>query len=286
MKQKAVSRDDIVAGLRRAGLGGGEVVLVHSSLSSFGWVEGGAEGVIEALRETVGRDGTIVMSAITITAEFVAAHVRAAIRGEINREYPVFDVEKTPTWAGLIAETFRNMPEAVRSRHPSHSVTALGPKAGELLADHDLRPSCGQDSPYERITRLDEGRVLLLGVTHESSTTIHAFEELAGAEYVVHPQICRIPFSTPEGERIATTTLHVYHIGRELGRLESRYIDAGAETVTIIGRAPVRLCRAKPLREITLEAMRKSPYMLLTPGGVKAWEKMKASGEYLEPHGA
>ena len=261
-------------------------MLVHSSLSSFGWVEGGAEAVIDALREAIGPDGTLVMSAITITAEFVAAHVRAAIRGEINREYPIFDVEKTPTWAGHIAETFRNMPHVARSWHPSHSVTALGPKAEELLADHHVRPSCGQDSPYERITRLEEGRVLLLGVTHESSTTIHAFEELAGAEYVVHPQTCRIPFRTPEGERLATTTLHIYHIARELGRLESRYIDAGAETVTVIGRAPVRLCRAKPMREITLEAIRKSPYILLTPAGLKTWEKMKASGEYLEPHGA
>lgn len=52
MQDKAhITRGAIRHGLAEVGLGGGEVVLVHSSLSAFAHVEGGADTVIEALLE-------------------------------------------------------------------------------------------------------------------------------------------------------------------------------------------------------------------------------------------
>jgi len=283
MEQPKVTRRDIVQGLRRLGLAGGEVVLAHSSLSRFGHVEDGAVTVIDALREAIAPSGTLLMSALTITPEFVAAHVRAAREGRIDRQWPVFDAGATATWAGRIAETFRHIPGVGRSWHPSHSVTALGPMADRLLADHHLRPACGPGSPYEQVSRLDEGRILLMGVSHDSNTTLHGLEELAGLEYAVHPETCRIPIRTPRGEDLAVTRLHVYFIERELGRLESRYISTGAEMVTRIGAAPVRLCHARAMREVTLEALARDPWTLVTPRGRRAWAKMKATGNFLEP---
>lgn len=283
MSRPTVTRAAIVAGLRRLGLEGGETVMVHSSLSRFGHVEGGAEAVIEALGEAVGPRGTVMMSALTITPAFVAAHVRAAREGRIDRAYPMFDVAATPTWAGRVAETFRTMPGVVRSWHPSHSVTAAGPLAETLLAGHHRSAACGRDSPYERITRRDDGRILLLGVNHEVNTTMHGFEELAGLVYVEHPEVCRIPIRTPRGEDLAETRLHVFHVKRELGRLESRYLGEGAETVTRIGAAPVRLCWARMLREMTLAALDDDPWILVTPRGRRTWEKMTAAGNLLDP---
>ena len=52
-----VTRDNIVSGLRKLGLGSGDLVTMHSSLKSLGHVEGGAQTVIEALIETVGPQG-------------------------------------------------------------------------------------------------------------------------------------------------------------------------------------------------------------------------------------
>ncbi len=49
-----IAKDDIKKGLTSVGLNHGNVVLVHSSLSSFGYVEGGADAVIDALLEIVG----------------------------------------------------------------------------------------------------------------------------------------------------------------------------------------------------------------------------------------
>ncbi len=283
MDQPTVTREIIVQGLRRLGLDGGEAVMVHSSLSRFGHVDGGAEAVIDALREAVSPGGTVVMSALTITPAFVAAHVRAARQGRIDREHAIFDVAETPTWAGRIPETFRHQPDVIRSWHPSHSVAAAGPLAEELVADHHTSAACGRGSPYERITQRDDGRILLLGVGHEVSTTMHGFEQLAGLPYVEHPEVCRIPIRTPEGEALAETRLHIFHIQRELGRLESRYISAAAETVTCIGAAVVRLCRARMLRNITLKALEQDPWALVTPRGRRTWEQMKATGNVLDP---
>ena len=42
---KTITQKEIEAGLRELGLRRGDAVEVHSSLSSFGWVEGGATAV-------------------------------------------------------------------------------------------------------------------------------------------------------------------------------------------------------------------------------------------------
>ena len=56
-----VSKEDIRIALRELGLKKGDITGVHSSLSSFRYVEGGAHTVIDALLEIIGREGTIVM---------------------------------------------------------------------------------------------------------------------------------------------------------------------------------------------------------------------------------
>ena len=61
MERKIVLKQDILAALKEAGVGKGQTIMVHTSLSSLGFVCGGAQIVIEALLESVGSDGTIMM---------------------------------------------------------------------------------------------------------------------------------------------------------------------------------------------------------------------------------
>ena len=58
---KTIYKKDIVQSLTDLGLKKGDVVIVHTSLKSIGYVCGGAQAVIEALIEVVTSEGTIVM---------------------------------------------------------------------------------------------------------------------------------------------------------------------------------------------------------------------------------
>ena len=60
-KRKLVTPGDIKAALRDVGVKKGQSIMVHTSLSSLGYVCGGAQSVIEALMENVSDEGTIMM---------------------------------------------------------------------------------------------------------------------------------------------------------------------------------------------------------------------------------
>ena len=58
---RVITKDIIIKELTAIGLEKGDVVMVHTSLKSMGYVCGGAQAVIEALIEVVGENGTIMM---------------------------------------------------------------------------------------------------------------------------------------------------------------------------------------------------------------------------------
>ena len=61
MERKLVLKKDIIEALYKVGVRQGQSIMVHTSLSSLGFVCGGAQHVIEALLECVGEEGTIMM---------------------------------------------------------------------------------------------------------------------------------------------------------------------------------------------------------------------------------
>lgn len=61
MGRQIVLKQDILDALSTVGMRPGQTVMVHCSLSALGYVCGGAQSVIEALLQTVGEAGTIMM---------------------------------------------------------------------------------------------------------------------------------------------------------------------------------------------------------------------------------
>ncbi|MEE1290124.1 MAG: AAC(3) family N-acetyltransferase, partial [Spirochaetota bacterium] len=113
MKQrKIVLKHDILQALKNVGVEQGQSIMVHSSLSSLGFVCGGAQVVIEALLETVGNDGTVMMP----TQSWKNLDPTAGVHWEepeewwelIRENYPAYDKDITPTnTMGAVAEMFR-----------------------------------------------------------------------------------------------------------------------------------------------------------------------------------
>jgi aminoglycoside 3-N-acetyltransferase len=159
-----VRRSELVAQILELGVTPGGVLLVHTSFSRVGSVEGGPQGLIGALRDVLGPDGTLVMPSMTE-----------------DDEHP-FDPRRTPCLGlGVVADAFWRMPDVLRSDSP-HAFAAVGPNAAHITADHPLDVPHGLNSPVGRVYELD-GQILMLGVGHDANTTIHLAEALGGVRY-------------------------------------------------------------------------------------------------------
>ncbi len=174
------TRQSLAAELVALGVRPGSVLLVHSSLSSLGWVCGGALAVVQALRDVLGPDGTLVVPTHTPDNSDPALWQHPPVPETwwpvIREHMPAFDPARTPSrWMGQMAEVVRTWPGARRSDHPQVSFAAVGPQAAAVVAGHRLDDMLGDSSPLGHVYDLD-GDVLLIGVGHDSNTSLHLAE--------------------------------------------------------------------------------------------------------------
>lgn len=246
------TRDALAADLRRLGVPAGGTVLVHSSLSSLGWVCGGATAMVQALLDALGPDGTLVAPAHTADnrdpSRWHHDPVPARWWPVIRANLPGFDPALTPsTGVGAVAERVRTWPGAVRSAHPQTSFAALGPAGPDLVRGHELESQLGEASPLARLER-DGAAVLLLGVGFDRCTAFHLAEYRLPAP---RPRRNSCAVMTPAGRRWITYTGIVLDDSdfAELGRaFEARHLAAGTGVV-VRGTVGGAQCRLFPLAE-------------------------------------
>ncbi len=169
--------------LAALGIGPGDTLVVHSSLSAMGWVAGGPQAVVTALLQSVGDDGTVTMPGHSgdwsDPAQWENPPVPAAWWPTIRAEWPAFDPHLTPLRTmGAVAEALHRHPGTLRSDHPRVSHLANGAAAASIVASHPLGSGFGDQSPLRRLYDLDS-TVLLVGVGHANNTSLHLAEERA-----------------------------------------------------------------------------------------------------------
>jgi aminoglycoside 3-N-acetyltransferase len=227
-----VTRDELAAQLRALGVRHGGVLLVHTSFRAVGPVQGGPAALIEALQDALGPEGTLVMPTMT------------------DGESP-FDPATTPTWQmGITAELFWRRPGVRRSGHPGGSFAAAGPRAEQICAPQPLSPPHGPDSPVGRVHDLD-GQVLLLGVGHSESTTLHLAEALARVPYsVAHPTVVVV-----DGQPRVVAIAETDHCCRCFARVDDWLRQAGLQREGPVGRAHARLASARDVVRAAVERL-------------------------------
>lgn len=198
------TRESLASELRALGVRPAETLLVHSSLSALGWVCGGPVAVIEALLDVLGPRGTLVVPTHSADNSDPAAWrnppVPASWWDGIRASTPAFDTRTTRSLGvGVIPETLRTWPGALRSVHPQTSFAALGPRAAGIVDGHALDCRFGEHSPLARLEEAGAG-VLLLGAGFDSCSAFHLAEYRVPAARVTNS----FAVTTPQGRRWTT----------------------------------------------------------------------------------
>lgn len=80
--------ETITKDLKALGVEKGMTIIVHSSLSSIGWISGGAVAVVEALMKVVTEEGTIIMPTQSSDLSGSETLVKTTCTGRLVANYP------------------------------------------------------------------------------------------------------------------------------------------------------------------------------------------------------
>jgi len=185
---REIMREEIAAGLRELGLCAGDRVMVHSSLKSFGRVQGGAETVVFALQDVLTEQGTLMMPSFNHTS----------LKGG------TYDPRETRTRNGAIPDTFWRMPEVHRSLDPSHPIACWGKDAQRYIRFHHRTLTLGPDSPLGLLGR-EGGKGLMLGVGYGPNTFHHVVETALNVPCLGH-RTEAYPLRLPDGRVVMGRT--------------------------------------------------------------------------------
>lgn len=172
-------REALLPILRRAGVAGDGILVVHSAIGGLSRQGFRAEAMVDAMLDHL-RGGTLLMPTMTWRI--------------VTPQNPVFDEAATPSHTGVLTEVFRTKYATHRSLHPTHSAAGLGPLARTLLSTHHLGDTpVPAGSPYA-IMRDYPAHILFIGIGLEMCTAIHHPEEAVAPEIYVQPPEQSLPY--------------------------------------------------------------------------------------------
>ena len=246
-----VTLEDIRQAAKAVGVSG-RALGVHSSLRSFGWVEGGAQTVIDGL---LLEGCTIVVPTFT---DFVrpAPNGRGPARNGFDYESSIecvagnqdcvysTDTNEVSKSMGVIPKKILQMASRDRGEHPLCSFAGVGPRSSQLI---------GGQKPFDVFAPLEavaaaDGFYVLMGVGLNRMTAIHLAERNAGRN------LFRRWANGPAGTEIET----------QVGGCSSGFESlapavAPLEAKTGVGRSQWRIYPARTFLEAAASAIRSDP---------------------------
>ena len=236
----SVVRSDVIRSLESMGLKAGDRVMVHSSLSSMGHVEGGAPTVLQAFLDVLGAAGTLMVPTFT------------------HSGCQYYDPLLTPSLNGAITEAARSLPGAIRSLHPTHAVTVVGPDAEDLVEDDLDRGALGRDSALDRLIKKG-AHVFLLGVDHRANSSIHIGEDYAGDDRQAsispdHPKVVVLNHPQRGEEEVTLTEMMGSTIAFD--RMEEVLRSRDQVVEGKIGEATCQLMKGEDIIAATVDILR------------------------------
>lgn len=260
-KVSSITKTDITRDLIKLGVKPGDLLFVHSSLSSIGYVPNGANEVIDAILDALTPSGTLAMPASSLTCGSMLHTL------EQNN---VFDPAKTPSTAGLIPETFRTKTGAKRSIHPTCSVCALGAKANWITEDDHLAASdFGIGTPLYKIMEAN-GKILGIGVTLGPLPFYHVIEDVLGNRFPIKVRMDKVYDARVLDQEGKQRIMRMRPLDPDVARtrvdgnntwlqnlLKDFLVDRGILKIGKVGKATSWLIEAKQLYEAQLDLLKR-----------------------------
>ena len=157
-----LTKEKLINQIKEANISSTDTILIHSSLKSLGYVDGGAKTIVEAFVEVV-NNGLLIFPTHTW--------------GVIKEDGQIFDVKNTKSNLGLIPNAALETNKFIRSNHPTHSVCAYGKKAKEyVMFDNTSTTPCSPNGCFGQLKNMN-AKILFLGTPLSKNTFIHSIEE-------------------------------------------------------------------------------------------------------------
>jgi aminoglycoside 3-N-acetyltransferase len=255
---RKLTRSDLAAALRAAGIGPGEIAHVQSDLLRIGLVDappsrtGMLEFYLSVILEILGPEGTLsVGTSFEDYARFGTPFVR----------------EASPSRQGAFSEYVRTRPEAIRSLHPIVSTAAIGPRARELC-DQPHFNGFGYESSWGRLHRANAKIVALgLGAKHEGGTTFfHYLEALYGVPYQ-YVKVYTTPVFSGGREVQGLFTMSVryldFSIMNDTLRFKMHLVEKGIARVVPVGSGEIMCLNAADVIDEGIRCLNRDRFFLL-----------------------
>lgn len=190
-----VKKSDIIKILRDLGLRKGDTVMVHSALSGLGMIEGVPQNdsksyckaIFDSFDTVIGiSDGLGTLIVPTFTHDYV-------------RRSKDFYLESSPSECGIFSEYVRKLPGSFRTLHPIDSLAIIGKK--KPMFRNISTSGYGINSAFDRLTKIDNAKIVYFGARVSHTTLMHHLEHLVGVSYIYNKAYFRPPVYT-KGERL------------------------------------------------------------------------------------
>lgn len=256
------TKEILIRDLLNSGLQSDDSVLVHSSMSKIGFLKDGPITFIESLEEVIGKSGNILMP----------SSPNARLQLDFIRENKVFDVQNTPSKLGAITETFRKLPNVIRSLHPTEPVCAWGKDAHYLTEGHfkSITPY-SKDSPFGRLAQMN-GKILYVGVTlANAGTSLHLLEDSVDFKFpIYHDEEFQVTVTDFDGKsHEVKTKVHnpEYSKLRRCDELIPIFLSEGVCKKVQIGKAESYIFDAKKMLDCMISLYQSKGITMYTPEG-------------------
>lgn len=242
------TRDSLLNQLKKSKIDPEGTLMVHSSMKAIGETKGGADTVLDVLIDYM-KDGLVLFPTHSWS--------------EKNLENSVYDPEKEKSCTGILTNLAMKRPGAVRSLHPTHSVTAIGKRAEEYIRkDDNVSTPCPRNGCFFGLYDELHGQIAFLGAKMTKNTFIHCLEE-----YLQIPdRISNVPKDITIVTKESKKKVKIYPHFSSLGDVSQNYIKLEEPLIKRniafrfqFGESTSIVADVKEMADITLEWLKENP---------------------------